>query len=112
MGNTIIKSDDFGDKLIADYLEIFDKYSFKNRFYGTFALHVIIGQSLKNVYYKIGRRRIDIRLHFMLIKPQGTGKGAGFGFCKRIADWAGLDFQILTESTDGGLAGSKRYDPA
>lgn len=111
MVGVIIKRDHFGDKLIADYLEVFDKYSFKNRFYGTFALHVILGQALKNVYYKIGRRKIDIRIHFLLIKPQGTGKGAGFGFCKRVSEWVGLDFQVLTESTDGGLAGSKRFDP-
>ena len=111
MVGMVIKREDFGDKLISDYLEVFDKYSFKNRFYGTFALHTILGQSLKNVYYKIGRRKIDIRIHFLLIKPQGTGKGAGFGFCKKLAEWCGLEFCVLTESTDGGLAGSKKYDP-
>jgi len=110
MVGLVIKSEDFGDKLISDYLEVFDKYSFKNRFYGNIALHVVLGQALKNVYYKIGRRKIDIRVHFILIKPQGTGKGAGFGFCKKAADWVGLDFQVLSESTDGGLAGSKKYD--
>ena len=111
MVGTIIRRDDFGDKLISDYLEVFDKYSFKNRIYGIIALHVVLGQALRNVHYKLGRRKVDNRLHFILIKPQGTGKGAGFGFCKKIAEWCGLDFQILSESTDGGLAGSKKYDP-
>lgn len=107
----VIKREDFGDKFISDYLKVFDNYSFNNRFYGTYALHVVLGQALKNITYKIGRRRIDIRIHFLLIKPQGTGKGAGFGFCAKMAKWVGLNMQILSESTDGGLAGSKKYDP-
>jgi len=60
----------------------------------------------------MGNRKIDIRLHLLLIKPQGTGKGAGFGVAKDFAQSLGLDFQTLTESTDAGLVGTLDYDEA
>ncbi len=106
-----VSHSDFGDTLIKDYLEVFDMYSFKNQNYGRMSLHVILGQALKNVYYRVGARKIDARVHLLLIKPSGTGKGAGYGFVVRMAEKIGLDFQHLTESTDAGLAGSlDHYD--
>jgi len=101
-----IRNSDFGEKLIQDYLDVFNTYSFKNELYGRMSLHVLLGQALKNVYYRMGSRVIDIRLHLLLIKPQGTGKGAGYGFVERIANELELNFQSLTESTDAGLVGT------
>ena len=113
MGAVAFTRDDFGDKFIRDYCEVFDNHSVNNRLYGIVALHVVIGQALRNsVYYSIGRRRIDPRVHMFLIKPQGTGKGAGYGFCIRMAEKLGQLFVPMTDSTDGGLAGSKKYDPS
>jgi len=102
-----IRSSDFGDKLIKDYLNVFNKYSFKNELYGRISLHVILGQALcKNIYYKMGARKIDPRVHLLLIKPQGTGKGAGYDFVVDMAKGLDLNFQSLTESTDAGLIGT------
>jgi len=102
MENSII-----GEELIALYQEVFDSYSFKNELYGKISLHVIFGQALHNsVRYEMGSRKIDPRLHLFLIKPQGTGKGAGYDFVDKIAKKVGLDFQSLTESTDAGLIGT------
>ena len=111
MSKSTFSKSDFGDKFISDYLKAFEMHSIKNELYGRFALHVILGQSLKNVCYTIGQREIDIRTHMFLIKAQGSGKGAGYGFCKKLSDFVGLEFVNLTETTDGGLAGSKQYDP-
>jgi hypothetical protein len=58
----------------------------------------------------MGSRKIDIRLHLLLIKPQGTGKGAGYGFVENMAQTLDLNFQTLTESTDAGLVGTTQYD--
>lgn len=103
----IIHSEDYGDKLIQDYLDIFNTYSFKNELYGRISLHVLLGQAICNkVYYRMGSREIDPRVHLLLIKPQGTGKGAGYGFVDRMANRLGINFQSLTESTDAGLAGT------
>jgi len=101
---------DFGDNLIKEYIDIFSASSINNQLYGKVSLHVLLGQALKNVHYRIGSRKIDIRSHLLLIKPQGTGKGAGYGFVRRVAKGLGLNFKHLTESTDGGLAGSHRYN--
>ena len=107
-----VRKDDFGEKFLQDYLEVFENHSINNENYGRFALHVVLGQSLKNISYSVGSRKIDIRVHMFLIKPQGTGKGAGYGICIEMAKRLGLNFAPLTESTDGGLAGSKKYDPS
>jgi len=109
--NRALHREDFGDNLINDYLNVFSTYSFKNELYGKISLHVLIGQALKNVYYRMGSRVIDVRVHLLLIKPQGTGKGAGYGFVERMATALGLRFESLTEATDAGLIGSVQYDP-
>jgi len=100
----------FGENFINDYLKFFESFSIKNEMYGRIALHVIIGQALKNVHYRSGKRKIDCRVHLLLIKPQGTGKGAGYGIIKDIAEAVGLNFNSLTESTDAGLVGTIQYD--
>ena len=103
----VVHREEFGDSLIKDYLEVFNTFSFKNELYGQISLHVLLGQALcKHIYYRMGSRQIDPRIHMLLIKPQGTGKGAGYGFVQSIADKLGLDFQSLTESTDAGLVGT------
>ena len=104
------KEGDFGDKLIDDYITAFSTESFKNEMYGRISLHVLLGQALKNVYYRMGAREIDIRIHMLLIKAQGSGKGAGYGFIKKMAKLLELDFQSLTESTDAGLIGTLQRD--
>lgn len=105
------KQKDFGKNLIDDYLEVFGSYSIKNEMYGRIALHVLLGQLLTpNVYYTVGSRKIDIRVHLLLIKPQGTGKGAGYGFIEEVAEDLKLDFQTLTQSTDAGLVGTLEYN--
>jgi len=106
-----VRKTDFGEKLIQDYLNVFNSYSFKNELYGKIGLHVLLGQAIsKHVYYRMGSREIDPRVHLLLIKPQGTGKGAGYGFVDRMAKRLGLDFQSLTESTDAGLIGTTRSE--
>ena len=112
MSNVIHKNDPtLGDNLIQDYIDIFSTYSFKNELYGRLSLHVLLGQAIsKSVYFTIGARRIDPRIHLLLIKPQGSGKGAGFGFVERMARELGLDFQSLTEATDAGLVGTLDRD--
>ena len=108
-----IRKDDprFGDKLIEDYLDLFNSYSIKNELYGRISLHAILGQAIcKRVYYQMGARRIDTRVHLLLIKPQGTGKGAGYGLVLKMAKAVGLNFQSLTESTDAGLVGTLDRD--
>lgn len=106
------KTADFGDKLIRDYLDVFSTYSIKNEMYGKISLHVILGQALKNVYYKTGSRKIELRLHLLLIKPQGTGKGAGYGFIKKMAERVGLIFKHVTKSTGPAIAGTMELDPS
>jgi len=102
---------DFGEKIIDDYVELFSLNSFKNILYGKISFHVILGQALsEHIYYKQGAREIDPRVHMLLIKPQGTGKGAGYGFVERMSKSIGLDFQSLTESTDAGLVGTIEND--
>ena len=95
-----------GDNLIKDYLKIFDSYAIGNRPYGRMILHILLGQALKHIYFRQDARKIDIRLHGLLIRPSGSGKGAGFGFFCRMADDLGLNNQILTEATDAGLVGT------
>ena len=107
---SVNKGEDFGDKLIDDYIRAFSMESFKNEMYGRISLHVLLGQALKNVYYRIGAREIDIRIHLLLIKAQGSGKGAGYGFIKKMANLLELDFQSLTEATDAGLVGTLQRD--
>lgn len=100
-----------GSNFIDTFLNVFGSYSFSNELYGRIALHVIIGQALStNVFYRMGSRVIDIRVHLLFIKPQGTGKGAGYGFVERVCKTIGLDFQNLTESTDAGLVGTLDRD--
>jgi len=106
-----IRTPDFGNKLINDYLTVFSSYSFKNEMYGRISLHVLIGQLLRNVYYRVGARKIDIRVHLLLIKPQGSGKGAGYGFIEKVATELGLNFRHVTKSTGAALAGSNVIDP-
>ena len=106
----IVHKNEFGDKLIADYLEWFETYSIDNPTYGKISLHVVLGQALKNVHWELGSRKIDNRISMLLVKPQGSGKGAGYDSIVIIADGIGLDFQNLTESTDAGLVGTVDYD--
>lgn len=101
----VVHDTDFGDKLIDDYLSAFGTYSFRNELYGRISLHVILGQALKNVYYRVGSRKIDTRVHLLFIKPQATGKGAGYGFVERMSLALGLKFQHLSKTTSAGLAG-------
>lgn len=111
MGEGAVHRDDFGEKLISDFIALFSNYSFRNELYGRIALHVIVGQALcRCVYYRMGARKIDPRVHLLLIKPQGTGKGAGYGFIEAVATALLLNFQSLTESTDAGLVGTTQYD--
>jgi hypothetical protein len=111
VGEGAVHHGDFGEKLINDYLALFNSYSFKNELYARISLHVIVGQALcRCVYYRMGARKIDPRVHLLLIKPQGSGKGAGFGFIEDVATALLMNFQALTESTDAGLAGTTQYD--
>jgi len=103
--------EDFGNTLIKDFLEVFDEFSMHNESYGKMILHVILGQALKNICFRVGGRRIDIRIHGLLIKPSGSGKGAGYGFYVRLSEDLGLLNQLLTESTDAGLVGSVQINP-
>ena len=103
----VVHREQFGDTLIKDYLAVFNTFSFKNELYGQISLHVLLGQALCNhVYYRMGSRQVDPRIHMLLIKPQGTGKGAGYGFVQTMSNKLGQDFQSLTESTDAGLVGT------
>ena len=97
---------DFGNKLIKDYIELFCSYSIKNEMYARVSLHVLLGQLLRNIYFKNVARKIDIRVHLLLIQPSGTGKGAGYGFFVKLAEDLGLKVEELTEATDAGLVGT------
>ena len=106
-----IYKSDLGNTLIRDFLNYFSFSSIKNTNYGQIMLHVILGQALcKNVYYVSGSRKIDIRIHLLLIKPQATGKGAGYGVCEDLSNYLDINFQTLTETTDAGMVGTKVYD--
>jgi len=102
--------DDYGDKLIRDFLKVFDSYAIDNKPYGRLVLHILLGQALKHIYFRQDARKIDVRIHGLLIRPSGSGKGAGFGFFCRVAEDVGLDNQILTEATDAGLIGTGTVD--
>lgn len=109
----VMRKTNIGDNLVNDFDDVFSNYSIQNKTYGTMTLHVVFGQALcKNVYYRIGSRKIDIRIHLLLIKPPATGKGAGFTVCKELSEKVNLAFQALTLSTEAGLAGTKIYDQA
>jgi hypothetical protein len=110
MNGEVFTHKDFGDAFIKDYLDLFETYSIGNENYGRISMHVILGQSLKNVYYMLGAREIDIRLHMLLIQSQGSGKGAGFGFCENMSQFLGLDFKSYSDETGAGLAGTKEWD--
>jgi len=98
--------EEFGDNLIRDYLKVFDSYAIGNPAYGRLILHVILGQALKHIYFRQAARKIDIRLHGLLIRASGSGKGAGYGFFCKLAEDLGIDNQQLTEATDAGLVGT------
>jgi len=102
----MVSKEDFGDSLIRDYLKVFDSYAIGNPAYGRLILHVIIGQALKHIYFRQDARKIDIRLHGLLIRASGSGKGAGYGFFCKLAEDLGIDNQQLTEATDAGLVGT------
>jgi len=105
----IFKSE--ADKIIDAYIDVFSSYSFKNLLYGKISLHVVLGQILSNkVCYRMGSRIIDPRIHMFLIKPQGSGKGSGYGFVDRLTSDLNINFQKLTESTDAGLIGTIKYN--
>ena len=106
-----VHGEDFGDKLINDFLKVFDEHSIKNKPYGRLILHVVLGQALKNICFRVGARRIDIRLHGLLIRPSGSGKGAGYGFYANLVNTLGFNNQLLTESTDAGLVGTAQINP-
>jgi len=107
----VIRKNSIGDAILDDFDVLFGNYSIDNQTYGRIVLHVVLGQALcQNVYYRVGRRKIDIRVHLLLIKPQATGKGAGFTMCVLLAKALGLEFQKLTKTTDAGLEGTKIYD--
>lgn len=102
---------DFGNKLIKDYIELFCSYSIRNEIYARVSLHVLLGQLLRNIYFKNVARKIDVRVHLLLIQPSGTGKGAGYGFFVKLAEDLGLKVEELTEATDAGLVGTiDHYD--
>lgn len=96
----------YGDLFIHDFLKHFNEYSINNKEYGLLILHILLGQSLKHIYFRAGARKIDIRLHGLFISPSGTGKGAGYGFYCRLAKDLGIQNEQLTEATDAGLAGT------
>lgn len=100
------KENEYGDKFIDKFLNHFDEYSIDNPEYGHMILHVVLGQALKNIYFRVGARKIDIRLHFLFISPSGTGKGAGYGFYCKLCKDLGIQNEQLTEATDAGLAGT------
>jgi len=102
--------DNYGDAFIRDFLKVFDSYSMSNKPYGRMILHILLGQALKHVYFREDARKIDIRIHGLLIRPSGSGKGAGYGFFCRMAEDLGLDNHILTEATDAGLVGTGSVD--
>jgi len=101
---------DYGDTFIKDFLNVFDSYSISNKPYGRMILHILLGQALKHIYFRQDARKIDIRLHGLLIRPSGSGKGAGFGFFCRMAEDLALDNRVLTEATDAGLVGTGSAD--
>jgi len=108
----VMRKDEIGDIFIDDFDALFANYSISNQTYGRILLHVVLGQALsQNVYYRMGKRKIDIRVHLLLIKPQATGKGAGYNIIDVLSEKIGLDFQTLTKTTDAGLEGTKVYDP-
>jgi len=104
-------SSKYGDNFIHDFLKHFNEYSISNKEYGVMILHVILGQALKNIYFRAGARKIDIRMHLLLIMPAGTGKGSGYGFYRRLAKDVGLHDEQLTEATDAGLVGTGQRLP-
>ena len=102
----MVDKKDFGDNLISDFLALFDKHSINNPVYGLMILHCLLGQALRNIYFSVGARKIDTRVHLLLIRPSGAGKGAGYGFfCKLAAD-LGLQNEKLSEATSAGLSGT------
>ena len=101
--------EEYGDRFIRDFLKLFDSYSFNNPVYGRLILHVLLGQALKHIYFRIKARKIDIRISGLLLRPSGAGKGAGYGFFCDFASDLGIDNQKLTEATDAGLAGSAGF---
>jgi len=99
----------WGDSFINEYIRLFTtEYSFKNYDYARLSFHVILGQLLKNIYFRQGSRYIDIRTHLLLFQPSGTGKGAGFHFIVNICKQLGFQVSSFTESTSAGLVGT--YD--
>jgi hypothetical protein len=98
--------DQYGDEFLKEFRSLFDEHSIKNPAYALMILHVILGQALKHIYFRVGARKIDIRMHLLLIRPSGTGKGAGYSFFSRLTKDLGLRNEMLTESTDAGLAGT------
>jgi len=108
---TLTEKKTYGDVLIKDFMKLFLSYSLNNIDYARFTLHTLIGQMLKNVYFRVGARKIDIRTHMLLIQPSGSGKGAGFGIACDFFEELGLIVHKLTEASDAGLVGTiDRYD--
>ena len=102
---------EYGDKLINDWMTLFQSHSLNNPEYARFTLHTIIGQIFRNIYFRVGARKIDIRTHLLLLQPSGTGKGAGYGISCDFMEKMGRLVAKLTHSTDAGLIGSYQYDP-
>lgn len=100
----------YGKELIKDFIKLFTSYSISNRTYARFMLHVIIGQICRNVYFRVGARKIDARIHLLLFQASGTGKGAGYGISTDFMEELGKIVHKITFATDAALIGTVEYD--
>lgn len=104
---------DLGFQLYQDYVDCFDKHSWRQRLYGQGTFHLLVGQ-LPNVrtlqIRKSSNSYLDARMHVCCLSPSGTGKGMGSNFVSKMASRLGLRCEEIDKITDSGLIGTVQID--
>jgi len=107
----------FGNKLIQDYVGLFNRKVKRQPNFAELTLHVIVGQlpAVKKMRIIFGDNELDLRISGCFFKPSGSGGGRGLNFMSMIARELEILAQIITEITDAALIGTtyevKEYDP-
>ena len=93
---------------IAEYLKIFDGYSYNNELFGRGTFHLIMGRLLvrHKKFLDFGYRSIDARTSLTYLKPTASGGSSAFDFVKQICNSLGINVRAVDEMTDAALIGT------
>jgi len=102
---------EYGAKLITDFVNYGIKYTKRNPEYVRFCLHFVMGQRLRNKYFMIDGGKEDIAAPLIVLQSTGSGKTRFKPALWRISEDLGLITKDVSTITAAGLAGTSEYDP-